>query len=63
MKLLEASNEDNFELVKLLLYNGTNPDIQDKCYRRTALMISSWNNFKDIVVLLLEAHANPDIQK
>lgn len=61
MNLINASKENNIELVKSLLENGVNANLHDK-YNITALMMASNKGHISMVKLLLQYGANTDAQ-
>ena len=58
--LLDASLNGHTEIVRLLLENGSNPNIIDND-GRSALMAASLKGYTETVQLLLEAGADPNI--
>lgn len=57
----EAISYNQFEIVKLLLEGGINPDIQDEIFLYTPLMLAVMVNKPAIAQLLLEHGANPRV--
>ncbi len=63
--LINAIENNNYEMVELLLRNGADPNIQTegrRSRRTTALIVAVQNNLEDIVELLLNYGANRDIE-
>lgn len=58
--LIEASSLGHAGMVRLLLKDGADPNGMN--YGRTALRIASRNNFPDVVQILLDNGACPDVQ-
>lgn len=58
--ILLAVKKNNFELVKLLLNSGANPNVSFGGYEITPLKIAASNGNFDIVKILLQAGANPN---
>jgi hypothetical protein len=63
--LINAVENNSYEMVELLLTNGADPNIQTegrRSLRITALIVAVQNNMEDIVELLLNYDANRDIE-
>jgi ankyrin repeat protein len=60
--LMAASRSGSVEAVRLLLARGVEVNAADAFERQTALMWAAGEGHTDIVALLLEAGANPDVR-
>ena len=60
-KLVSCAEDGHLKCIVSLLRIGVNPDIPDKL-NKTALMKASWKGHADIVRLLMEHDANPNLR-
>lgn len=60
--LIYAASKDDYEAAKLLLEAGANVNATTSPNKNSALMQAAYNGHKDMVALLLQHHADPNLK-